>query len=812
MVYVEQAVRFVLLVSLGMLVSCGTAPGSVTVSFTWEGGQPADDLWIFGRVMQVSQESPRPGNIISEMEAPQQYGTDLNLSFPGVQNQENLIVLLEARADSSLESRPLYYGISKPFSLNSGSNENVEPAVSMTETPEVSSLAIEEAGGPADCPGCYTSTEIVTIAFVGERGTSIEIANDSDFTVCRQTLSVATHESYGQGLVLRDEGWAIEGWSLDCGLDDTADGPRNVYLRLLDDMAYPSQVLSANVIVDREPPSGGTLYSSDTGWQEKAFGTVMFTVKGASEMWLEACTDTCSQDVDAVPDGLSDCGPLEGSTIPFNSWTEYQTQACIRLKDQTVRKIRVKYRDMAGNETPWLMLELAFSDLQIKEAVGPLDCPGCYVSTANVTLEFAATDVATVQVANDTGFSTCKTTLTADSAVGGVTLSQGDDAWRIQGWNLNCDLAGEEDGLRNAHVRVLDAEGYPAQTYSAQAVLDTKPPTGGTLACVDGVRLVKLSTVMLFGAVKADEMWIEACESSQDSPGTCEPLPGGIKDCASDEEHYVPTNSWADYATKGCIRLANESIRRIRVKYRDYACNETKWVEFEFEHVEEFLPDWVAIPAGTFEMGCSEYDFSCSSPEFPVHAVEVQPFFMLATEVTEGDYLRVVGTNPACGYGLSEPSELYPVECVDGLDAEVYCEAIGGRLCTEAEWEYAARAGTNSKYYCGESTGKLGAIAWFYGNSGDMKHEVAQLLPNGFGLYDMLGNVQEWTADCWHDSYDGAPDIAFPGWGPSGCGVWGTVRGGYFGAAEHHVTASHRTNWIFGSAHMSIGFRCCKSY
>jgi formylglycine-generating enzyme required for sulfatase activity len=104
--------------------------------------------------------------------------------------------------------------------------------------------------------------------------------------------------------------------------------------------------------------------------------------------------------------------------------------------------------------------------------------------------------------------------------------------------------------------------------------------------------------------------------------------------------------------------------------------------------------------------------------------------------VTQEAYRRVTGQDPSNFKGGRRP-----VENVDWNQAQAYCQAVGMRLPTEEEWEYAARAGDTSPRY-----GNLDAVAWYSGNSGSQTHEVGQKQPNAWGLYDMLGNVWEWTA------------------------------------------------------------------
>jgi len=131
--------------------------------------------------------------------------------------------------------------------------------------------------------------------------------------------------------------------------------------------------------------------------------------------------------------------------------------------------------------------------------------------------------------------------------------------------------------------------------------------------------------------------------------------------------------------------------------------------------------------------------------------VEVKGFDMLATEVTEDQFLRVMGHMPSCGYGGESGADT-PVECVTWYKARQFCECVGGRLPSETEWEYAAQGGIDSYFHSGAGPGDLDAIAWWDGNSGKHKHDVAEKEPNPFGLYDMLGNVWEWTQDCWQQA------------------------------------------------------------
>jgi formylglycine-generating enzyme required for sulfatase activity len=199
--------------------------------------------------------------------------------------------------------------------------------------------------------------------------------------------------------------------------------------------------------------------------------------------------------------------------------------------------------------------------------------------------------------------------------------------------------------------------------------------------------------------------------------------------------------------------------------------------------------------------------------EGPQHEVTIsKPFYMGATEVTQAQYQAVMGTNPS-GYG----GATNPVERVSWNDAAEFCRKLSEkirqtvRLPTEAEWEYACRAGTETASSFGDSDADLGDYAWWRGNSGDTTHPVAQKKPNAWGLYDMHGNVWEWCAD-WYGKYPKGPATApsGPATYPSASGPSRVARGtgSFYDFSPDDFRCAGRTDMDPKIRSDYIGFRC----
>ena len=172
-----------------------------------------------------------------------------------------------------------------------------------------------------------------------------------------------------------------------------------------------------------------------------------------------------------------------------------------------------------------------------------------------------------------------------------------------------------------------------------------------------------------------------------------------------------------------------------------------------------------------------------SDDEHPRHQVTVAPFYIGKYPVTQAQWQAVMGNNPSHFTGADRPVERVSwddcQEFLRKLNATVETHgraSLPFRLPTEAEWEYACRAGSETIWHFGDDPAQLGTYAWFSENSDGETHPVGQLQPNAFGLHDMHGNVWEWCADTWHNNYDGAPTDG-SAW-ESGDSGWHVLRGG----------------------------------
>jgi len=201
-------------------------------------------------------------------------------------------------------------------------------------------------------------------------------------------------------------------------------------------------------------------------------------------------------------------------------------------------------------------------------------------------------------------------------------------------------------------------------------------------------------------------------------------------------------------------------------------------------------PEMVLIPAGSFMMGSSK-----NSAERPAHGVTIRTFLMGKTEVTQKVWVDLMGKNPSrfveCGSDC-------PVENVNWNDIQQFIGKLNQktgqkyRLPSESEWEYAARAKTTTEWNMGnDDDSELGNHAWYRENSFQMTQVVGQKLPNAFGLFDMHGNVWEWTQDCMHPDYKSAPRDG-SAWTTGCTGNFRVLRGGSWSEGPADLRSAFR--------------------
>ena len=228
--------------------------------------------------------------------------------------------------------------------------------------------------------------------------------------------------------------------------------------------------------------------------------------------------------------------------------------------------------------------------------------------------------------------------------------------------------------------------------------------------------------------------------------------------------------------------------------------------------------EMVLAPGGTFVMGCTASNaYACNAIENPTHSVTItNAFYMGRYEVTQAQWLAKMGSNPSYFQPPTYTADTNrPVELVSWTTIQGFLTATGMQLPTEAQWEYACRAGTTTAFHgftpnwvAGTNDDTLvGNIAWYESNSGNVTHAVGGKAANGLGLHDMGGNVWEWCRD-WYGAYSSGAQT-----NPTGpaSGTTRVLRGGSWVSSASNVRSSDRGYSTPGSTNNLIGFRVARA-
>ena len=369
---------------------------------------------------------------------------------------------------------------------------------------------------------------------------------------------------------------------------------------------------------------------------------------------------------------------------------------------------------------------------------------------------------------------------------------------------------GVMDRLTTAWTYRYDSFTYfvPAPVVASISPL-VGPVSGGTPVTIKGTNLTSASAVAFDGVAASGVTLVNSTTIIAITPAGVEgpanvsvTTPGGTSTLANAFGYYQPVTPWytiIEQAPDPAI-VGEPSVRDAIV------ATGLPWrVRDNLTQIEMLL-----IPAGTFSMGGSPSDnFSAAAAELPVHSVTISsPFYIGRYEVTQAQWVAIMGMNPSAQQGYAD-SDLRPVEMVTWPRAQAFNQAAGFRLPTEAEWEYACRAGTATGFHNGNSDFAVGWIAWYGANANFQTRPVGQLEDNNFGLHDMSGNAAEWVNDWYSDTYYASSPTVDPQ-GPA-TGQFRITRGGQAGSITRWLRSAARWADEPERPYLNTGFRVARN-
>ncbi len=285
-----------------------------------------------------------------------------------------------------------------------------------------------------------------------------------------------------------------------------------------------------------------------------------------------------------------------------------------------------------------------------------------------------------------------------------------------------------------------------------------------------------------------------------------------------------PTDNWADASGDSFkITTISSGLLRMQASSLDTKGGRSEIINIEFPVSERpqtgktesidingVKLEMVYIRGGSFQMGSPSGEQYRESDEGPVHTVKLSDFWIGKYEVTQAQWRAIMGSNPSYFKG-----DDLPVESVSWNDCDKFIKELNSKtgknfsLPSEAQWEYACRAGSTTRFWFDDSDSGLGDYAWYGSNSGRKTHPVGEKYKNAWGLYDMHGNVYEWCEDWYHDSYSSAPTNGSAWISPAGSVR--VLRGGCWNYDARYCRSADRFRFAPSFSCSYLGFRVVRS-